>query len=130
LDEQTETWGVKVTQVPVKQVDLPQDMQRAIAAQAQAERTHRAKVIAATGEFQAADQLSQAAAVLQRQPISVTLRYLQTLIEIGAEEQHDDRISASARSVGRTREWTRDNTQLRRGERSSWRLKLERHSDV
>lgn len=85
LDEQTETWGVKVTQVQVKQVDLPQDMQRAIAAQAQAERTRRAKVIAATGEFQAADQLSQAAAVLQRQPISVTLRYLQTLIEIGAE---------------------------------------------
>ena len=86
LDEQTENWGVKVTQVQVKQVDLPQEMQRAIAAQAQAERTRRAKVIAATGEFQAADQLSEAAAVLNRQPISITLRYLQTLIEIGAEK--------------------------------------------
>jgi regulator of protease activity HflC (stomatin/prohibitin superfamily) len=86
LDEQTENWGVKVTQVQVKQVDLPQEMQRAIAAQAQAERTRRAKVIAAAGEFQAADQLSQAAAVLNRQPIAITLRYLQTLIEIGAEK--------------------------------------------
>jgi regulator of protease activity HflC (stomatin/prohibitin superfamily) len=86
LDDQTENWGVKVTQVQVKQVDLPQEMQRAIAAQAQAERTRRAKVIAAAGEFQAADQLSEAAAVLNRQPIAITLRYLQTLIEIGAEK--------------------------------------------
>jgi regulator of protease activity HflC (stomatin/prohibitin superfamily) len=86
LDEQTENWGVKVTQVQVKQVDLPQEMQRAIAAQAQAERTRRAKVIAATGEFQAAGQLSEAAAVLNRQPTAITLRYLQTLIEIGAEK--------------------------------------------
>ena len=86
LDEQTENWGVKVTQVQVKQVDLPQEMQRAIAAQAQAERTRRAKVIAAAGEFQAAGQLSEAAAVLNRQPVAITLRYLQTLIEIGAEK--------------------------------------------
>ena len=86
LDEQTETWGVKVTQVQVKQVDLPQEMQRAIAAQAQAERTRRAKVIAATGEFQAAAQLAEAAAVLNREPGAITLRYLQTLIEIGAEK--------------------------------------------
>jgi len=86
LDEQTETWGVKVTQVQVKQVDLPQEMQRAIAAQAQAERTRRAKVIAAAGEYQAAAQLSEAAAVLSREPASITLRYLQTLIEIGAEK--------------------------------------------
>jgi regulator of protease activity HflC (stomatin/prohibitin superfamily) len=86
LDEQTETWGVKVTQVQVKQVDLPQEMQRAIAAQAQAERTRRAKVIAATGEFQAASQLADAAAVLNKQPVAITLRYLQTLIEIGAEK--------------------------------------------
>lgn len=86
LDEQTENWGVKVTQVQVKQVDLPQEMQRAIAAQAQAERTRRAKVIAAAGEFQAAGQLSDAAAVLNRQPVAITLRYLQTLIEIGAEK--------------------------------------------
>jgi len=86
LDEQTEAWGIKVTQVQVKQVDLPQEMQRAIAAQAEAERTRRAKVIAATGEFQAAAKLSEAAAVLSREPIAITLRYLQTLIEIGAEK--------------------------------------------
>lgn len=86
LDEQTETWGVKVTQVQVKQVDLPQEMQRAIAAQAQAERTRRAKVIAAAGEFQAAGQLADAAAVLNREPTALTLRYLQTLIEIGVEK--------------------------------------------
>jgi regulator of protease activity HflC (stomatin/prohibitin superfamily) len=86
LDEQTETWGVKVTQVQVKQVDLPQEMQRAIAAQAQAERTRRAKVIAAAGEFQAAGQLAEAAAVLNREPSALTLRYLQTLIEIGVEK--------------------------------------------
>jgi regulator of protease activity HflC (stomatin/prohibitin superfamily) len=86
LDEQTEMWGVKVTQVQVKQVDLPQEMQRAIAAQAEAERTRRAKIIAAQGEFQAATKLAEAAAVLDREPISVTLRYLQTLIEIGTEQ--------------------------------------------
>ena len=86
LDEQTEAWGIKVTQVQVKQVDLPQEMQRAIAAQAEAERTRRAKVIAATGEFQAAAKLSEAAAVLSREPIAITLRYLQTLIEIGTEK--------------------------------------------
>ena len=86
LDEQTEMWGVKVTQVQVKQVDLPQAMQRAIAAQAEAERTRRAKIIAAQGEFQAATKLAEAAAVLDREPISVTLRYLQTLIEIGTEQ--------------------------------------------
>jgi regulator of protease activity HflC (stomatin/prohibitin superfamily) len=86
LDEQTEEWGVKVTQVQVKQVELPQEMQRAIAAQAEAERTRRAKIIAAQGEFQAATKLAEAAAVLNREPISVTLRYLQTLIEIGTEQ--------------------------------------------
>jgi regulator of protease activity HflC (stomatin/prohibitin superfamily) len=86
LDEQTEAWGIKVTQVQVKQVDLPQEMQRAIAAQAEAERTRRAKVIAAAGEFQAAAKLSEAAAVLSREPIAITLRYLQTLMEIGTEK--------------------------------------------
>jgi regulator of protease activity HflC (stomatin/prohibitin superfamily) len=86
LDDQTEVWGIKVAQVQVKQVDLPQEMQRAIAAQAEAERTRRAKVIAAQGEFQAATKLAEAAAVLNREPISVTLRYLQTLIEIGTEQ--------------------------------------------
>ena len=86
LDEQTEAWGIKVTQVQVKQVDLPQEMQRAIAAQAEAERERRAKIIAAEGEFQAAAKLADAAAVLNREPAAITLRYLQTLIEIGVEK--------------------------------------------
>ncbi len=86
LDEHTEAWGVKVTQVQVKQVDLPQEMQRAIAAQAEAERERRAKIIAAEGEFQASEKLAQAAAVLNREPAAITLRYLQTLIEIGTEK--------------------------------------------
>src|SRR6202049_767702 len=86
LDEHTEPWGVKVTQVQVKQVDLPQDMQRAIAAQAEAERERRAKIIAAEGEFQPSAKLAEAAAVLTREPVAITLRYLQTLIEIGTEK--------------------------------------------
>lgn len=86
LDEHTEPWGVKVTRVNLKQVDLPQEMQRAIAAQAEAERERRAKIIAAEGEFQASARLAEAAAVLNSEPISVTLRYLQTLVEIGAEK--------------------------------------------
>jgi len=86
LDEQTEAWGVKVTQVQVKQVDLPQEMQRAIAKQAEAERERRAKVISAEGEFQASAKLAEAAAVLNREPVAITLRYLQTLIEIGVEK--------------------------------------------
>jgi regulator of protease activity HflC (stomatin/prohibitin superfamily) len=86
LDEHTGPWGVKVTQVQVKQVDLPQDMQRAIAAQAEAERERRAKIIAAEGEFQASAKLAEAAAVLNREPVAITLRYLQTLIEIGTEK--------------------------------------------
>jgi regulator of protease activity HflC (stomatin/prohibitin superfamily) len=86
LDEHTEAWGIKVTQVQVKQVDLPQEMQRAIAAQAEAERERRAKIIAAEGEFQASAKLAEAAAVLNREPAAITLRYLQTLIEIGTEK--------------------------------------------
>lgn len=86
LDEHTEPWGIKVTQVQVKQVDLPQEMQRAIAAQAEAERERRAKIIAADGEYQAAEKLSQAAAIIDRQPATLTLRYLQTLVEIGTEK--------------------------------------------
>lgn len=86
LDAQTEPWGVKVTQVNVKQLDLPQEMQRAIAAQAEAERTRRAKVIAAEGEYQASTKLAEAATVLAREPNAITLRYLQTLIEIGVEK--------------------------------------------
>lgn len=85
LDEHTEPWGIKVTKVEVRQVDLPQEMQRAMARQAEAERERRAKIIAAEGEFQAAERLAQAAATLARQPVSITLRYLQTLVEIGSE---------------------------------------------
>ena len=85
LDEHTEPWGIKVTKVEVKQVDLPQDMQRAIARQAEAERERRAKIINADGEFQAAAKLSEAAEVIARQPAAITLRYLQTLAELGTE---------------------------------------------
>jgi regulator of protease activity HflC (stomatin/prohibitin superfamily) len=86
LDEHTEPWGIKVAKVEVKQVDLPQDMQRAIARQAEAERERRAKIINADGEFQASEKLSEAAHILAREPITITLRYLQTLAEIGTEK--------------------------------------------
>ena len=85
LDVHTEPWGVKVTKVEVKQVDLPQDMQRAIARQAEAERERRAKIINADGEYQASERLSEAASILAKEPITITLRYLQTLAEIGTE---------------------------------------------
>lgn len=86
LDEHTGPWGIKVQAVEVKNVDLPEQMIRAIARQAEAERERRAKVIHAEGEQQAAEKLGQAAEILARQPTSVTLRYLQTLTEIGAEK--------------------------------------------
>ena len=86
LDQDTEPWGIKVTKVEVKQVDIPENMQRAIARQAEAERERRAKVIAAEGEFQASAKLSEAAAVLQKEPTAIQLRYLQTLVEIGVEK--------------------------------------------
>ncbi len=85
LDEQTEAWGIKVTQVQIKTVDLPQEMQRAMARQAEAERERRAKIINADGEFQASEKLAEAAGILAREPITITLRYLQTLAEIGTE---------------------------------------------
>jgi regulator of protease activity HflC (stomatin/prohibitin superfamily) len=86
LDAQTDPWGIKVSAVEVKHVDLPQDMQRAMARQAEAEREKRAKIIHAEGELIASEKLSQAAAVLDREPAAITLRYLQTLTEIGAEQ--------------------------------------------
>jgi len=86
LDLDTEPWGIKVSKVEVKQVDLPTEMQRAIAKQAEAERERRAKVIHAEGEFMAAERLAQAAALLSQQPMAITLRYLQTLTEIGVEK--------------------------------------------
>ena len=85
IDRETEPWGVKVTKVEVKNVDLPQEMQRAIARQAEAERERRAKVINAEGEYQAAGRLAEAAAVIAREPTALQLRYLQTLAEIATE---------------------------------------------
>ncbi len=86
LDEHTGPWGVKVTMVEVKQVDLPDQMIRAIARQAEAERERRAKIIHAEGEYLAAEKLSMAAALIQKEPVAIQLRYLQTLVEIGAEK--------------------------------------------
>jgi regulator of protease activity HflC (stomatin/prohibitin superfamily) len=85
LDHHTDPWGIKVSNVAVKHIDLPQEMQRAMARQAEAERERRAKVINAEGEFQAADRLSQAAGIIQKYPEALQLRYLQTLREIAAE---------------------------------------------
>src|SRR5918998_1592181 len=86
IDEQTEPWGVKVTTVEVKDVELPAEMQRAIARQAEAERERRAKVIAADGEFQAAEKLGMAANIISRNPATLQLRYLQTLLEMGVNQ--------------------------------------------
>jgi regulator of protease activity HflC (stomatin/prohibitin superfamily) len=86
IDQQTEPWGIKVTAVEVKNVDLPQEMQRAIAAQAEAERERRAKIIHAQGEFEASQRLADAAEVISRNPAALQLRYLQTLVEISAEK--------------------------------------------
>ncbi|OPY75403.1 MAG: FtsH protease regulator HflK [Syntrophorhabdus sp. PtaU1.Bin153] len=86
LDTHTEPWGIKVSNVEVKNVDLPQEMQRAIARQAEAERERRAKVIGAEGEYQAATRLSEASEILSKNPMALQLRYLQTLIEISTEK--------------------------------------------
>lgn len=86
LDEATDAWGIKVTNVEIKHVDLDESMVRAIARQAEAERERRAKVINAEGEFQAANKLQEAAAVLSKQPQAIQLRYLQTLIDIAGEK--------------------------------------------
>jgi len=84
IDAQTEPWGVKVSNVEVKQIELSQEMQRAMARQAEAERERRSKVIAAEGEFQASQRLADASEILSQQPTALTLRYLQTLIEISS----------------------------------------------
>jgi regulator of protease activity HflC (stomatin/prohibitin superfamily) len=86
LDQDTEPWGIKVTKVEVKQVDIPEQMQRAIARQAEAERERRAKIIHAEGEFEASAKLAEAAGVLEKEPAAIQLRYLQTLTEIGVEK--------------------------------------------
>jgi regulator of protease activity HflC (stomatin/prohibitin superfamily) len=85
IDSHTDPWGIKVSNVEVKQIDLPQEMQRAMAKQAEAERERRSKVIAAEGEFQASQRLADAARILAEQPSALTLRYLQTLREIATE---------------------------------------------
>jgi regulator of protease activity HflC (stomatin/prohibitin superfamily) len=86
LDQRTDPWGIKVSAVEVKHVDLPPDMQRAMARQAEAEREKRAKIIHADGELQASEKLRQAASVIAQEPVTVTLRYLQTLTEIASEK--------------------------------------------
>jgi len=107
LDQDTEPWGIKVSKVEVKQVDIPESMQRAIAKQAEAERERRAKIIHASGEFEASTKLAQAAKVLETEPASIQLRYLQTLTEIGVEKNTTvifplpiDVISQWAKSFG------------------------------
>ena len=85
LDSETDQWGIKVDSVEIKHVDLPQEMQRAMAKQAEAERERRAKIIAAEGEYQASARLAEAAEIMGRQPMTLQLRYLQTLTEIAAE---------------------------------------------
>jgi regulator of protease activity HflC (stomatin/prohibitin superfamily) len=109
LDQQTSAWGVKVTLVEVKQVDLAEQMIRAIARQAEAERERRAKIIHAEGEYSAAEKLSMAAAVIQQQPAAITLRYLQTLLDIGTEKNTTiifplpiDIIASALGRVGKT----------------------------
>jgi regulator of protease activity HflC (stomatin/prohibitin superfamily) len=86
IDDQTESWGIKVTAVEIKDVEIPEDMQHAIARQAEAERERRAKIINAEGEAQAAAKLGEAADVISRNPVTIQLRYLQTLLEIGSEQ--------------------------------------------
>jgi regulator of protease activity HflC (stomatin/prohibitin superfamily) len=86
IDEQTDPWGVKVSTVEIKDVELPQSIQRAFAGQAEAERERRAKIISAEGEFQASEKLSKAAEVLSKFPVSIQLRFLQTLKEIATEQ--------------------------------------------
>ncbi|MDQ5894804.1 MAG: Slipin family protein [Actinomycetota bacterium] len=86
IDEQTEPWGVKVTTVEIKDVEIPEQMQRAMARQAEAERERRAKIINSEGEYQAAEKLTQAADIISRNPASLQLRYLQTLLEISGNQ--------------------------------------------
>jgi len=110
LDQDTEPWGIKVSKVEVKQVDIPEQMQRAIARQAEAERERRAKIIHAEGEFEASTKLADAAKVLETQPSAIQLRYLQTLTEIGVEKNTTivfplpiDIINKWVESIGRSK---------------------------
>ena len=96
IDDQTEPWGVKVTAVEIKDVEIPDRMQHAIARQAEAERERRAKIINADGEFQAAARLTDAADVIARNPVAIQLRYLQTLMEVSKQPELDDRAARDA----------------------------------
>ena len=95
IDESTEPWGVKVTAVEIKDVEIPEQMQRAMARQAEAERERRAKIINSEGEFQAAQKLTDAADIISTNPASLQLRYLQTLLEIGSQPEHDGGLPAA-----------------------------------
>ena len=88
LDAETEPWGMKVVLVELKHIDLPQEMQRAMAKQAEAERERRAKIIHAEGEFQAAQKLADAAEVIAKQPTAIHLRFFQSLVQVSAENNH------------------------------------------
>ena len=107
VDSQTEPWGIKVTLVELKNIDLPQEMQRAIAAQAEAERERRAKVIAAEGEFQAAQRLAEAAEIMSKSPITLQLRYLQTLAEIATDHNSTTVFPLPIDLLEPFRAWTR-----------------------
>ena len=85
---QTEPWGIKVVLVELRQIDLPQEMQRAMAKQAEAERERRAKIIHADGEFEASQKLAEAAEIIAKQPTAMHLRFLQSLVEVSAEKNH------------------------------------------
>jgi regulator of protease activity HflC (stomatin/prohibitin superfamily) len=111
IDEQTDPWGVKVSTVEIKDVELPQSIQRAFAKQAEAERERRAKIISAEGEFQASEKLSKAAEVLSKFPVSVQLRFLQTLKEIATEQNSTivfpvpiDLVSTFIENMGKKKE--------------------------
>lgn len=86
IDKQTDAWGVKVSLVELKHIDLPQEMQRAMAKQAEAERERRAKIISAEGEYQASEKLAEAAKVIEKHPVAIQLRFLQTLVEVAADK--------------------------------------------
>ena len=106
IDEQTEPWGIKVSTVEVKDVELPQDMQRAIALQAQAERERRAKIIGSEGEYQAAQKLSDAADIISQNPATLQLRYLQTLLQMGVNQNTTIVFPLPIELMNAFREWT------------------------
>jgi regulator of protease activity HflC (stomatin/prohibitin superfamily) len=111
IDKQTDPWGIKVVLVELKHIDLPQEMQRAMAKQAEAERERRAKVIHAEGEFQASQKLAEAAEVIGKEPTAMHLRFLQSLVQVAAENNHtivvplpvDLLIRALAKDEGQTK---------------------------